>query len=269
MKQQEYADVSVVIPCFKCADTIARAVNSISSQTFLPKEVILVEDNSEDHTLETLYTLKNTYSPEWITVIPLSKNIGAGEARNAGWDIAIGQYIAFLDADDIWHPRKIDIQYRWMKKHPDVILTGHRSLQIAENTLEAYQASTIKEIHFKKIKKYHALLSNPVSTRSAIIKREIKQRFPYKKRFSEDYQLWLDVICEKKHVYTSDLTLGYSFKAPYGEKGLSSKLWEMQKGEINTYKQIYPNCIGTIALSTVCLISYLKFIKRLIISRYS
>ncbi|MHB1099234.1 MAG: glycosyltransferase family 2 protein, partial [Burkholderiales bacterium] len=106
--------VSVIIPCYRCAETIARAVDSVLKQTLPPEEILLVEDCSGDdgNTLAVLHSLQQ--NNPFIRVIPLAKNGGPAAARNAGWDAAKQPYIAFLDADDAWHPKKLEIQYSWM-----------------------------------------------------------------------------------------------------------------------------------------------------------
>lgn len=111
----ESAPVSVVVPCWRCRDTIARAVESIAAQTRLPHEVILVDDASGDGTAGALHALAGRYPKDWITVIEQRDNGGAGVARNAGWETASSPYIAFLDADDAWHPKKLEIQVAWME----------------------------------------------------------------------------------------------------------------------------------------------------------
>src|SRR5574340_1082572 len=118
----ERAPVSVVIPCYCCSETIGRALVSIASQTMLPQEVILVEDASPDggETLGKLRHLAGEYGETFIVkVIALKENCGAGSARNRGWEAAGQPYIAFLDADDAWHPKKIELQYSWMCEHPE------------------------------------------------------------------------------------------------------------------------------------------------------
>lgn len=85
--------VTVVIPCFCCASTIKRAVDSVAQQTQKPAEVILVDDASGDNTLEVLHKIANQYSG-WVKVIGLINNQGAANARNVGWDAAAQPYIA-------------------------------------------------------------------------------------------------------------------------------------------------------------------------------
>lgn len=79
-----FADVSVVIPCYRCAKTIKRAVHSVWTQTLKPKEIILVDDCSDDSTLESLLALQGDYPNGWFHVVPRLRNEGPGEARNTG-----------------------------------------------------------------------------------------------------------------------------------------------------------------------------------------
>ncbi|QTN30415.1 glycosyltransferase family 2 protein [Rhodoferax sp. AJA081-3] len=123
------APVSVVVPCYRCAATIARAVSSVAAQTLRPAEMILVDDASGDATLQQLHTLQAQHGP-LIRVVALAANAGAASARNAGWNLATQPYIAFLDADDTWHPQKLEIQYRYMQQHPEVALSGHLCRQL-------------------------------------------------------------------------------------------------------------------------------------------
>ncbi len=111
------APVSVIIPCFCCTSTIGRAVESILSQTLLPAELILVDDCSNDGglTIAKLKQIQDQYQSEIkIMVLEMKRNDGPGSSRNLGWSIATQPYIAFLDADDSWHSKKIEIQYGWM-----------------------------------------------------------------------------------------------------------------------------------------------------------
>ena len=67
------APVSVVIPCYRCADTIARALASVAAQTLVPEEVILVEDGSPDSTLERLRQLEESHERGWIRIVALPR----------------------------------------------------------------------------------------------------------------------------------------------------------------------------------------------------
>jgi teichuronic acid biosynthesis glycosyltransferase TuaG len=106
-KSDSIADVSVVIPAYQAALTLGRALESVAQQTILPREIIIVDDGSDDNTFETA----SSYTDN-LNGIPLKifqqPNAGAGRARNKAIQEASGEYVAFLDADDEWLPKKLE-----------------------------------------------------------------------------------------------------------------------------------------------------------------
>lgn len=232
------ASVSVVIPCYRCCKTITRALQSVVNQTLRPGEVILVEDGSGDDTLQLLYRLRDEYPTGWVKVIALEKNMGPAAARNAGWAIAQYSYIAFLDADDSWHPKKIEIQYSWMLQHPHVAMTGH-ALEVQKNS-ESTQPLTERPLDSDPIlvSKKSLLISNRFSTPTVMLRRDLPQRFDDRKHYSEDYLLWLEISCSGLIQARFPAVLAWIHKARFGEGGLSSHMWAMLRGELDTYHQL-------------------------------
>ena len=102
--------VSIVTPAHNAGKFVADAVNSVLKQTYKNWEMIVVDDASEDDTLEVL----KQFSSKQIKVIELKKNSGAAVARNTGIEAAKGRFICFLDADDIWLPDKLAKQVDFM-----------------------------------------------------------------------------------------------------------------------------------------------------------
>ena len=263
-----YVPVSVVIPCYCCEDTIERAVVSVMNQTALPVEVIVVDDASPDHgrTLSKLQELQERFRDKThIEIIALKNNSGPSVARNAGWETATQPYIAFLDADDAWHPQKLEIQYGWMKEHPEIALTGHKCLWLKEDSLpqSCEPLPKVEEFQVRRITKLSLLFSSRFSTPSVILKSELPFRFEPKKRYSEDYLLWLQITLSGYQGAYLDLPLAYLYKAPYGEGGLSGDLWKMEKGELDTYYQVYKEgYINLFAWLFLVLFSSAKFCRR-------
>lgn len=259
--QKNIASVSVVIPCYRCAETIERAVKSVAEQTLKPYEVILVEDCSGDNTLEVLYKLQEDFEQDWIKVISLKENSGPGTARNTGWDTSNQDYIAFLDADDSWHPQKIEIQYGWMIKNYDAMMTGHNCIsQLNTNTQKIkYEAQSVK---FDQVSKSELLASNRFVTSSVMLKTEIANRFPYGKKYCEDYYLWVNIVFDRHKGFHLGEPLVLQYKSVYGESGLSADLWAMEKGELDVYKNLYSknliNLVQYLFCSTYSIIKYLK-----------
>ena len=252
--------VSVIIPCYNCSDTIDRALDSVVKQSFKPLEIILVNDASNDGTLSKLLDLQNQFDKKWVKVISLTINYGPATARNEGWKIASGKYIAFLDADDAWHPKKIEIQYTLMLNAPYMSLTGHICERIRGN-----ESGTSFNEKYKtyQVKPFFQLLSNRFLTRSVMLKRELPFRFEDGKRYSEDYLLWLEILLNGYKSYYIDSSLAYSFKSPFGEGGITRDLWKMELGELDTFKRLYEKELLSI-LTVICFscFSLMKFIIR-------
>jgi len=98
--------VSVVIPTHNRAHLLSRAINSVLAQTFSDYEIIVVDDGSNDHTKQMVEQFRGAR----IRSVILERNYGASRARNAGIEAALGEWIAFLDSDDEWLPRKLELQ---------------------------------------------------------------------------------------------------------------------------------------------------------------
>lgn len=117
--------VSVVIPAYRAATFIGRAVDSVLGQTSPPSEVLVIDDGSPDDIAGALRPYGNR-----VTLIR-KPNGGAASARNLGIDRASGDYIAFLDADDYWAPEKLERQLELFRLHPELgTVCGRWSTQV-------------------------------------------------------------------------------------------------------------------------------------------
>ena len=115
--------VSVVIPCYNASATLAATLKSVLAQTYVPIEVIAVDDASSDDTLDRLHEHEDAFAG-CLKVVALEENRGSAGARNAGIDIAKGVYLALLDADDEWFPEKTARQVAHLEQHPQDVLVG-------------------------------------------------------------------------------------------------------------------------------------------------
>ena len=258
------APVSVVIPCYCCAETIERAVQSVASQTSRPAEIILVEDGSGDKTLLILYELHKKYG-DWIRVIESPWNVGAASARNTGWRLATQPYIAFLDSDDAWHSRKIEIQYGYMESNPNVVLSGHLYRELIPNSVDdlnwLVELKSITKVTWKRL-----LLKNQFVTPSVMVNRNIPFRFTEGKYYMEDHLLWLEIVCANMITVKLNIDLVAIYKPMYGASGLSSNLWLMEKAELSNYQYYYNK--GKLSPSMYVFIqcfSLAKYLRRLLV----
>ena len=266
------ADISVIIPVYNSSVEAYRAVKSIANQTLLPLEVILIDDCSSkaEETRLWFSKIQDDFCDKFaLKVLYQMKNKGPGEARNAGWDIAKGKYIAFLDSDDIWHPQKIAIQYNFMIRHPDVGFSCHHLAIISTDKIQSFnhRSLTITEKQFIRINPIKYLFKHyPIGGTSFVMAKNIKDiRFMPGKRYSEDYLVWLE-FCFKYGGLLIDDFMGASFKPFYGAGGLSQGLWNLEKGELENYKILQKN--GIIGFSLMCIasmFSLIKFMRRTLI----
>ena len=183
--------ISVIIPCFRCQETVERALNSVLAQSLQPAEVFLIDDASGDGTLDLLRELERMHAP-LVTVISLAENGGPGLARNSGWDAASQPWIAFLDADDAWHPRKLEIQWGWLSAHPEVDLCGHDTRWAVDGRID-HPVNAAPQVTWLNLKQM--LISNRLPTRSVMLRRELPLRFRGRD-VAEDYLLWLQIIAD-------------------------------------------------------------------------
>jgi len=235
------------------------------NQVARPAELILVDDASADEgrTLATLHELEQRYASELaIEVVVLEKNGGPSAARNAGWDRANQPYVAFLDADDSWHPEKLYVQFEWMQAHPDVALSGH----VCANPERPLVGEVPAQYEVTPINKKHILLRNPFSTPSVMIRSEIPLRFQAGKAYAEDFFLWQQVVCSGYQVVRLEVVLAELHKATYGDSGLSSHLWAMELAELDNYKRLkQQRCIHGLHATALSIYSLVKWLRRLLI----
>jgi uncharacterized protein (DUF1919 family) len=117
--------VSVVIPIYNREHYLAAALDSVLAQTYQPIEVIAIDDGSSDRSAEIARAYpKVRYFYQ--------SNQGVSVARNTGIAAARGEFIAFLDADDLWKPDKLSIQIAYMLEYPHLSFTGTKALNFLE-----------------------------------------------------------------------------------------------------------------------------------------
>ena len=127
--------VSVIIPAHNAASTLDRTLESVRQQTYADLEVIVVDDGSVDETVNL--ARKHGAIDERVSVVS-QQNRGVAEARNAGAATSRGEFIAPIDADDLWHPRKLERQLAVMRaRGPDLgyVYSLYRRIDLEDRVL--------------------------------------------------------------------------------------------------------------------------------------
>lgn len=221
-----HAPVSVVVPCYRCADTIAASVASVAAQTLPPAEVILVDDCSGDGTLQALREVASHYPEGWVKVLDSPRNGGPSQARNIGWANATQEYVAFLDADDTWAPGKLELQVAALREDPRIALIAHR-MDVRDRS--AGHPRLRPPVRVRIVGRKRMLLNNPFPTASVVLRRDLPFRFNEDFRRVEDFLLWAQICFSGYRCAKLNQTLASWHKANYGAGGLSGDLAAMHK----------------------------------------
>ncbi len=246
--------ISVVIPAFNASTTLRGTVESCLYQTVRPFEILIIDDGSTDDTFSIARSIQDQAIDNIvIKVLHNDKNMGPSATRNVGWNTAEGEYIAFLDSDDKWHPMKLSRFMRILSANPHIALLGHTN------------DSKHKKAEVERVPLLSLLIANFAITPNIIVKREIIERFDEKMRYVEDHDLWLR-ITQKQDAYIFDgsdipTTLG---RKPLSEGGLSGNRYRMRTGEIFMYFKFVSQSVRcAFCTPLVVIIIMAKLIKEL------
>ncbi|MEX2175667.1 MAG: glycosyltransferase family A protein [Pirellulaceae bacterium] len=177
--------ISVIIPTYNSAPLVVEAVESVLAQTRPAAEVIVVDDGSTDDTEARLAPFRDRI--QYVR----QPNGRVAAARNTGLRLATGELIGFLDADDAWHPSKLERQVAALESRPDVglLATGLTAWPGPFAMLADPSAARINPVSLAEM-----LLFNPLATSSIVVRRSIALRagpFDTELFGPEDYDLWL------------------------------------------------------------------------------
>lgn len=206
--------VSIIMPTYNCGDFIGITIDSVLEQTYRKWEIIIVDDASSDNTLEIVK--KYMKNDSRIKYFRQERNLGAARARNKAIDLAAGEYIAFLDSDDLWMPKKLESQITYMKKsNHNFTCTSYTKIDENGNSLNRIVQAKVKS-------DYKGILKTCPGNSTVIYNAKNLGKFKIpdiKKR--NDYVMWLKII--KKE------TCLYGLKEPLGSH-------RIRKGAISSKK---------------------------------
>lgn len=258
VKNTEVAPVSVVIPTYRDGDALRRALVSVENQTLQPAEVIVVDDGSPDDNADKVC---GASSLKIVQLMTLNQNVGPGEARNAGIAASSEPFIAFLDADDEWHPEKLERQMSVMLEPGAPLLTGH------EKVFDGISWPKLSEpVKRSPIRRRSILLSNCASISTVIVRKDaIKYFFP-PSYAGEDYVFVAANVLSGVPSALLHQILARAHKEAFGAGGLSGRLHAMQLGEMRARDFLLGEGLITRGEYAAVLVwSLLKYCRRLVI----
>lgn len=217
--------ISVIIPAYNCAAHIGDAISSALAQD-VPLEVIVIDDCSEDD----LDGFMEGYRQDpRIRYVKNTENLGVAESRNRGVALARGEYIAFLDADDVWAPGKLRRQLALMKQKNAVICSTARELMTPDGTASGYVIPVRTEFTYKDI-----LTQNLINCSSVLMRAEVAREFPmHHDDAHEDYLMWMEIL--RKYHYGCAINEPL-LKYRVSNGGKSGTKWRSAKMTYRTYR---------------------------------
>ncbi len=222
------ATFSVIIPVYNGVETISRAIDSALAQSYPAHEIIVIDDASNDNTAE----LVQSKYPGKVQFIQKLTNQGSSATRNKGMDTATGGYIAFLDADDVWHKDKLMLLNTILTSQPGITLFYHPFTQ--ENIMEK---KLPEDIIVYKLPFVKLLPGNFIATSCIVLKNNPAFRFESNMRYMEDFDLCLRIGYKYK-LYFINIPLTQIFRPFTSAGGISANKWKMRKGEMRAYTRL-------------------------------
>jgi teichuronic acid biosynthesis glycosyltransferase TuaG len=180
--------ISIVMPAYNCEKHVVEAINSVLAQTYQNWELLVLDDGSKDNTLQIINEFGNKDS----RIMPLQndKNMGVSAARNRGIELASGDWIAFLDSDDIWEPSKLEKQLRVAYENSaEFIFTGSSYINKEGKPFTGI-FEVPEKVSYKKLRN-----QNVISCSSVLVKKKYFENIKMEKdEMHEDYAVWLSIL---------------------------------------------------------------------------
>lgn len=230
-------EISVIIPVFNGEKFIKRTLDNVFNQTFLPKEVIIVDDGSKDKTVEIVNKyIKDNIKLEKCLKIFYQENKGAGAARNKALENVSSEWIAFLDSDDLWEKQKLEIINKIIIKNPEIGIITHDEYEVEENNLD------IKKYipRHKNLKNENLFLQlckgNIFSTSCMTIKKDVIEKagkFDETLLSAQDYDFWIRCSEYSKVIYLENPLATYVIRS----NNITSNTYRRYKCEMKICKK--------------------------------
>ncbi|MGB3848547.1 MAG: glycosyltransferase family 2 protein [Tunicatimonas sp.] len=200
--------VSVVIPNYNRQEPLLRAIDSVLEQTYLPTEILVVDDAS-DFSVEEYLKERGYLDGPLLRVTRNPVNRGLSASRNLAFQQTSGQLIALLDSDDWWHPDKLQQQIRLFEEDPTLDLVATRDWIVKEHQTKE------RSLPFYSDQLFDRLITDwaPPVPSTVVAKRAVYERTPYQEsvRYQVDTDWWLSFALTEPRIARVDCPLAYYY----------------------------------------------------------
>ena len=199
-------DISILITTYNAAQYIVEALETLGNQTYPPSEVIIVDDGSTDATREIIQNFLNSHPQINIRLFSYP-HIGRAAALHQGVQLAGCEWIAILDADDLWHCQKLAQQVTAVQQYNLNFLATQSDIFYSTNEPDLTQefVSLLKPVSLSLTQMLYA---NLICHSSVLMRKNLAQ-YDLQRQTQIDYELWLRLLHERKSLYILPQTLVY------------------------------------------------------------
>ena len=189
--------VSIIMPLYNGEHFLEKSVLSVVAQTYTAWELWVIEDHSTDHSLALAKRLAERDAR--IHVLQTPKNMGAAGARNLGIQHAAGRYLAFLDCDDFWYPRKLEVQIAFMQEHgADFSCTAYRCVSETGEPVKHRTVVPFRRAGYWRCLFYGNCIGNSTAVYDAQKLGKVESPDLRKRN---DFAMWLQLLRRTPYVY--------------------------------------------------------------------
>lgn len=194
-EQLEEGLVSIITPVYKAERVIGETIRSVQAQTYRHWEMIFIDDCSPDHSAQVIQQLAAEDSR--IRYHRLERNSGAAVARNKAISLAKGEYLAFLDSDDLWAPEKLERQLAFMSGHQAAFSFTRIQMIDAEGKIVKADVPIPDKADYK-----YLLRHTVIATSTVVVNRRLTGDFSMPlRRGGQDYATWLQLLRTIDYAY--------------------------------------------------------------------
>lgn len=223
--------VSIIVPIYNAEKYIVETIRHVVAQTYTDWELLLVVDGCGDRSAQVIQEYKEMAGESRLRLLVREENQGAAKARNRGLQEARGRYIAYVDADDLWMPEKLELELQFMKEKQAAFVFSGYEFADQDGTGTGKVVHVPEQLDYRKALRNTTIFTSTVLFDTERIPRELLEMPDIK---SEDTALWWKVLRNGYTAYGLDQNL-VLYRRP--ARSLSSNKLEAIRRIWNLYRR--------------------------------
>lgn len=211
--------ISVVIPLYNKERSIVSTIESVLAQTYKDWELIIVDDGSTDNSLEVVRSFIKSLAPSFVMRVIHKENGGVSSARNRGIQEAKSEYVALLDADDLWDKEYLSEQVKMTRDFSDAAMWGINYAEMYKGKLVRKLATGLADEYRGYVENYFQLQgrkSDLFCSSSVVIRKEVFDKiglFDERIKYAEDSDMWYRIIATHNVAFYNRYMVFYQWDA--------------------------------------------------------